>query len=210
MTAKYPTGHALTRAVGVLRDEGVRAFGLKLLSAAGVYRRLAMLERPLTQPIAEFTPGIAISVAVLGDDELEDYFAFRPDAEQPRVTDRVRSGDMCFVARHEGRIVSACWVAKRRMYAEFLRCDIVPSPDEAYFFDAFTLPPYRGRDIAPALCAHQLRHFREAGLRRAIRATIPENAPALRAHGKNGFRPYGMLTSVGLGPWRRSFFRPGR
>jgi GNAT superfamily N-acetyltransferase len=210
MTAKYPTGHALTRAVGVLRDEGVRNFWFKLLSAGGVYRRLAMLERSLTQPIAEFAPEIAINVAVLRDDELDDYFAFRPDAERTRVMERARSGDMCFAARHEGRIVSACWVARRRMYAEFLRCDIVVATDEAYFFDAFTLPSYRGRDIAPALCAHQLRHFRKAGLRRAIRATIPENAPALRAHGKNGFRPYGMLTSIGLGRWRRSFFRPGQ
>jgi GNAT superfamily N-acetyltransferase len=206
MTAFYPTGNLVERAFAALRDEGLKSFWFKLLSEFG-YRRLLLLERMLAQPVPELAPGLPVRIEVLKECELDEYLAFRPETVRARVIDRLASGHLCFVARHEGRVVSACWTATQRAWTEFLGCEIELAADEVYLFDSFTLPAYRGQGIAPALCLHELRHFQQAGYRRVIRATTPENKPALRAHAKTGFRPGGMIARVKIGPWQRVFQR---
>lgn len=194
--------------MAVLRDEGPRIFWFKLLGTLGWYRRLILLERPLAQAVPDFAARLPIHIDELHESERDAYAAFRAGAEPARLAARFRSGNQCFVVRHQGRIVSACWAARGRVRVEFLECDIQAAAGEVYFFDAFTLPSYRGMGIAPALCLHQLRYFREAGLDRAVRATAPENEPALRAHAKSGFRPYAVIGRLKIGPWRRVFHRP--
>jgi hypothetical protein len=50
-----------------------------------------------------------------------------------------------------------------------------------------------------------LRHLQQAGFRRATGAVLPENASSLRDDTKGGFRPYGMLGRIKVGPWQRVF-----
>ena len=198
----------VARALAVLRDEGFPVFWFKLLSALGVYRRLFILARPLAEPIGEFVPEVPVVVGMLTRAEVDAYVALRPEAESAAIVGRFDSGCLCFVARHEGRAVGACWIATGRAYSAHLACDLPLSAGDAYLFDAYTLPAYRGRGVAPALCAHQLRYCRDAGWRRAIRATSPENRAALRAHAKSGFRAAAVIGRVMIGSWRRFFSHP--
>lgn len=55
-----------------------------------------------------------------------------------------------------------------------------------------------------------LRRLRETGCQRAIRATWPENTPALRAHAKAGFLPCARIGRYKLGKWRHEFNQPLR
>lgn len=203
----YPTGNVIRRALLTLRDEGVKSFWFKLLAQCG-YRRLLLLERALDQPVADFTPGLPVDVAMLAHDELDDYLVFRPGTTRREIAGRLRSGDMCFVARHEGRIVAAVWVAVQPVWVPFLGCRIDVTPDEAHIYDKFTLPAYRGHGIANAVRTHHLKHLQRAGLRRATGAVLPENVSSLRDDGKGGFRAYGVLGRIKLGPWQRVFVRP--
>ena len=207
VTASYPAGNAARRAIAVLRDEGLRSFSFKLASELG-YRRLLLLERPLAQPIPELEPAFPLRIDILNPSEVDDHLAFRPEIARACALDRLRSGQLCFVARHENRIVSACWTTTQPAWVEFLACGIPVAAGEVYLFDAFTLPDFRGQRVAPALCTHQLMHFQRAGLRRAIRATLPENAPALRAHAKCGFVPFALIRRLRIGPWQHVFQRP--
>ena len=131
--------------------------------------------------------------------------ALRPDSFRSTIVELLEAGSLCFVARHDGRAVGTCWVAPDHPYDAFLDLELLLSAGDAYLFDAYTLPTFRGQRVAPAICAHQLRYCRDAGFRRAMRATFPENVSALRAHAKSGFRQVGVVGRVKLGPWRRYF-----
>lgn len=206
MSTRHPSCSVLRRAVATMRHDGLVAFWFKLLSAGGC-RRLLVLARALDEETAQPPAQLPLEIGLLDESELDEYLALRPDAIGVDILKRLQSGHMCFVARHEGRIVSVCWSATQLAWSDFLGCEIDLMPGDVYLFDAFTQPAYRGRDIAPALCGHQLRYFGNAHFRRAIRCTSPENEPALRAHRKSGFRPVGMLRTITLGPWRRVFRR---
>ena len=203
----YPEGNVVRRALAVLRDEGLASFGFKVASTLG-YRRLMLLERPLEGTLPQMACGLALGIELLAPRDVDDYLAFRPETARERVLDRWRSGQACFVARHEGSVVSACWATTEPAWSEYLACQIPVEAGEVFMFDAFTHPAYRGRGIAPALCAQQLIHYGQAGLRRATRAVLPENAPARRAHAKAGFRPYAMIRTLRIGPWQRRFSGP--
>lgn len=175
-------------------------FCFKVASALG-YRRLILLERSLVQALPSPEPRLPLQFGTLQPSELDDYLAFRPGLSREPMLDRLRSQD-CFVARHEERVVSACWAVTRSAPIAFLGLALPIGADEVYFFDAFTAPAYRRQGAAKALCLHQLAHFRGQGMRRAIRATLPENEVALRAHAKSGFRPYALIRRMRLGPWQ--------
>jgi SAM-dependent methyltransferase/ribosomal protein S18 acetylase RimI-like enzyme len=203
----YPAGNFIRRALLTLRDEGLKSFWFKLLSQCG-YRRLLLLERALDQPVADFAPGLPVDVAMLAQDELDDYLVFRPGTTRREIAGRLRSGHLCFVARHEGRIVAAAWIAMQPVWVPFLGCRIDVTPDEAHIYDKFTLPAYRGHGISNAVRAHHLKHLQRAGLRRATGAVLPENVSSLRDDTKGGFRVYGVLGRIKLGPWQRVFLLP--
>ena len=209
MTAAYPAGNAVQRALAVLREEGLASFWFRLASTMG-YRRLLLLECSLGEAPPRLEPGLPLQIGVLKESGVDDHVAFRPELPRARLLDRLSSAQECFVARHDGRIVSACWATKKTAWIDYLGCELALAAGEVYLFDAYTLPAYRGQGTAPALCLYQLSHFRGQGLRRAMRATFPENLPALRAHAKSGFRPYAVLRTLKLGPWQSTAQRPWR
>ncbi len=190
----------------MLRDEGIRGL---LFAALGktVYRRLVLIEHPLDEPLVEVEARLPVVITLLDESEIDEYAAFRPDADPSVIGDRLRSGHRCFVARHEGRIVHAGWAAIGRAYIDYLHREIRLAPDEAYSYESFTEPDFRGHNIAPARLAAMLRHFRDAGYRRTMGGVLPENKPSLRPGEKNGGRPFAVMGYFRFGRWRWDFCR---
>lgn len=203
----YPTGNAIRRALQTLRLEGPRSVWFKFLSECG-YRRLLLLERPLDEPIADFIPALPVDVAMLGPGEVDEYLAFRPRTTRGDIDDRLRAGQLCFVARHQGRVVAAAWLTMQPLWLSFLGCRIDVGSGEAHVYDKFTMPAYRGQGIANAVRIYHLRHLQRAGFRRATGAVLPENVSSLRDDAKGGFRAYGMLGRIKIGRWQRVFLMP--
>jgi len=203
---QLPTATKMTRAWAALREGGPRIFWLKLASELG-YRRLLVLERSLEQPVAADVPTVPVRIEVLSSGGVDDYLTLRPEARREQVQQRWDVGHLCFAARHEGRLVACCWAALAGAWSDYLRCAVELAPGEAYLFDAYTLPAWRGRGIAHAVCMQQLSYLRQAGRRRVIRMTAAENTVALQVHAKAGFRPAGAIVSLGIGPRRRIFRR---
>lgn len=203
----YPTGTALRRALLTLRIEGPKSFWFKLLAECG-YRRLLLVERSLDQPVVDFTPRLPVEVAMLAQSEVDDYLVFRPGTTRRDIAGRLRSGEMCFVARHQGRIVAAAWAAVQPVWVPFLGCQIDMAPGDAHIYDKFTAPAYRGRGIANGVRSFHLRHLQRAGFRRATGTVLPENVSSLRDDFRGGFRVYGMLGRVKVGRWQRVFLMP--
>jgi ribosomal protein S18 acetylase RimI-like enzyme len=207
MSAAATSARALARAVDAWRREGLRVFWARMLAGLGLYRRIVLLECALDSALPEVEPTLPLEMRLLRESELSDYLELRGEADRGAVLRRLQSGQLCFVALYQGRIVSACWATCCTTWTEFLACDMHVGEGEVYFFDAFTDGSCRGQGIAPALCRHQLRYFQQAGLRRALRGTFDANAAALRAHAKSGFRPVGTLCRIKVGPWQRYYRR---
>lgn len=206
MTEFYPAGSGVRRTIEVLRRQGLKSLWFKILGELG-YRRMLLFERPLVQPVAEGTAGLPVSIDVLRESEVDDYFAFRPDTPRTSITERLTLGHQCYLARHERRIVAACWTATQPVWSEYLECEISLRAGDAYLFDRFTLPAFRGLRIGNAVRMHQLRNLQQAGYRRTISAIVPENKPALRDIAKGGAKPFAVIGRLKFGRWHRTFRR---
>jgi len=197
---------ALERASEVLRQEGVRSLWFKLLGET-VYRRLLLLERPLQEPIPTVTARVPVEISLLQKSEIAEYREFRAETHVSEVQARLDAGHWCFVARHQGRIVSARWATTDGVWIDYLSCELRLAVGEVYPYDLFTRPDFRGQSVSPVTSAEMLRYFRTAGYRRMVTTVLPENQPSLRAVAKTGYRPYGLIGYVKIGPWKRHFYR---
>jgi RimJ/RimL family protein N-acetyltransferase len=192
------------RAREVLRREGLRALWFKILGET-VYRRLVVVERPLDLPVPDVAARVPVEVGLLRARELAEYRAFRPETPECELESRLRAGQICFVARHEGRIVSARWVAVDRVWVDYLSMDLPLAPDEACSYDMMTASDFRGQAVSPVTSAAMLRHFQQADFRRFVGTVLPTNEASFRAIAKTGYRRCGWIGYVGVGRWRRPF-----
>ena len=196
----------LHRAAKVLRSEGVRSLGFRILGDT-VYRRMILVERHLHEPVVEAQAGIPVTVTVLHENELDEYLAFRPTAVAAEIRSRLEKGYKCFVARQDKEIASACWAAIGSARIDYLGCEIRLADDEAYIFESYTAPRFRNINVAAARGNEMVRHFRDRGYSRFIGALMPENKAAFRPAEKVGYRRFGVIGYVKVGPWRRFFCR---
>ena len=197
---------ALERAIEVLRQEGLRSLWFKILGDT-VYRRLLLLERPLQDPIPEVTARVPVEISLLQKTQIAEYLEFRAEANESEVQSQLDAGHWCFVARYQGRIVSARWATAGRVWIDYLSSEFRLAADEVYIYDAFTRPDFRGQAISPVTSAEMLRYFRIAGYRHTVATISPENQANLRAVAKTGYRPYGLIGYIKIGPWKRHFHR---
>jgi GNAT superfamily N-acetyltransferase len=200
----YPTGNAVRRALLTLHGEGVRSFWWKLLAQIG-YRRLLLLDQPLDHAVPQFSPTLPVEIGELSRNEFDDYLVFRPDTRRADALARLAAGQVCFVARCDGRIVAADWIATQPIRLSYLDCVLDMAPGEVCIYDKFILPAYRGHGISNALRTHHLRQLERAGYRRVVVAVLPENASSLRDILKGGYRPCGIIGRIKVGRWQRHF-----
>jgi SAM-dependent methyltransferase/RimJ/RimL family protein N-acetyltransferase len=196
---------SLARALEVLRGEGIRSFWFKAL-AQTVYRRVVVMECPFVHAIRSMTARVPVVVGLAED--VAEYVTFRPRTDPADIHRRLRSGHRCFVARHEGRIVHACWAATGRVWIEYLGRHLVLPPDSVYHYDSFTVPEFRGLNISAVRVTEAARYFRASGYRRLVAVVAPENLAAFRPLEKAGYHRVGSMGYVRIGPWRYHFARP--
>ena len=200
---------ALVRALEVLRVEGVRSFWFKALGEA-VYRRVVVMECPLDEAIVSVTTRTAVIVGLLETAEVDEYVRFRPETDPAEIRGRLLASHRCFVARHEGQIVHACWAATGRAWVDYLKRELVLPADTVYHYDAFTMPAFRGRNISAFRVTEAARQFRASGYGYLMALVVPENRAAFRPPEKGGYRAVGTMGYIGLGPWRYHFCRTKR
>ncbi len=103
------------------------------------------------------------------------------------VNVRFNRGEVCGVARLNSEVVSYCWVAFQQAEVGEINRTIKLRNNELYFYDAFTLPDYRGRGLFPALLTAILGFARSQGCSRALIFSLRENRPSVRGIEKAGF-----------------------
>lgn len=194
------------RAIEVLRTEGWCSLWFKLWGEI-LYRRVVIVERSLDEPLPPVEARLPVTLGLLQESEVDEYVAFRPEAEPAEIRRRLQAGQLCFVARHEGRLVQIAWAAIGRARIDYLAREVALAPDQAYCYESFTAPDVRGQNIAAARSVFMQQVLRQADYRRLVAVIMPENKRAFRPAEKAGYRRVGMLRTFWLGPWRWHFGR---
>lgn len=192
------------RAVAIVRYTGPRGLWFAVLGELG-YRRLAIRECLLDKPFPDTPAKIPLQLELLNDTQIDEYVAFRPGSDRDSIVRRLAANNSCFVARHNGKIISARWAATGIAQCDYLFRGYPLAADEAYLYDAFTAPEWRGKGVFPALTSEMHRYYRAADVRRSLCFTGPENYPAMIAD--TGYRRVGITGYVGIGRFRRHFSR---
>jgi hypothetical protein len=148
---------------------------------------------------------VPIAVAELGPTDVAEYLAFRKGATPEQFRSRFERGCRCYVARADGTIVSATWIATQRGRLEAFQEDFELGPKQMYAFDSFTLPEYRGRRIQGAMFTHLYKHYVLAGIHQAVVLTGPENRGTMMSRGRSGFVRTGGIGRIALGSWKWRF-----
>jgi len=195
----------IKRVAEVLRDEGVSGLWSKLVDRANVYRRIIIIERPLTEPVPNVMPALPVVFDLLSKAGVADYIQFRPEADPSEISRRLDRGHWCFLVRFNGRIVHACWAAACPAWIEYLSHRIGARGGDTYLYDALTLPSFRGKKLAPATHAEMMRYFARAGFQRTLAVILPRNEAAFRYVKKVGWRRNGAVGYIKLGRWRHDF-----
>ncbi len=103
------------------------------------------------------------------------------------TSERFDRGEKCFAALHQGRAVSYIWGARGVVGVEEIGMAIRPAHTEFYLYDAFTLEPWRGRNLYPAVLRRSLEEGRKEGLERALIFVDSGNTASRRGVDKAGF-----------------------
>jgi hypothetical protein len=187
-----------------LRDRGLRGLWSKALSFGRIYRRLILLERPLSA-IPEVSIPASLRVTVLQDSEIGAYLGFRRDQGAAKIRCRLAQGHRCFAVWHEDQIVHAAWAATGRAPIEYLSRDLALRPGEVFTFDSYTAPAFRGRGASPLRALVLGQHFRAHGYQSVLTTVLPENTVGFRPLEKVGAERVGVIGYIGVGPWRWHF-----
>jgi GNAT superfamily N-acetyltransferase len=208
---RWTVAGAARRGDEILREQGLKGLLYGVLAQLG-YRRLWIFELGLGQgalgrAVLQGAPPEAVEIGELRGDRQGEYLELRPSARPDALARRLRCGHRCFVARLEGRIVSAQWAAFTRVPNEYLGDDLALASHEACSYDSFTAPEARARGLGQALRTTMILWLHEAGYRRLLAMVLPENLPAVRLVEKLGYERIGTMHSLRLGRMSRKWFR---
>jgi ribosomal protein S18 acetylase RimI-like enzyme len=95
-----------------------------------------------------------------------------------RIRSRLQKGHLCVLLKRGTQIAGYTWADFDEVNDS--ACDYPLEPGEAYLYDAFIAPEFRGRSLAPYMRAESYRHLRDAGRHTFYSISDCFNAPAIK------------------------------
>ena len=187
----------------ITHEAGLRALWFAALGEL-CYRRVVVRELLLDGSAAPGRAGISVDIDLLDASQLDEYNTFRRTSDPNAVARRMEAGHKCFVARHGGEIVCACWGATENAWSGYLSRPIPLASDEAYLYDLYTAPQRRGLGIRGVITRAMHDFYKAEGKRRLLGFTVPENVAAMVG---STFRQIGVTGYFGVGRLRFNFCR---
>jgi hypothetical protein len=142
----------------------------------------------------------SITTRRLGEEDVEQLsdMPSRPQ-ERERILDRFRNSHLAVGAFDEDRLVAYTWCNRRYFGGvgqNTPRREL--AADEAYLYDAFTTPDYRGYGLVPHLRSEVYRQLNADGRRSIYSVSLYFNRSARRFKLKLGATPVELRLSVNL------------
>ena len=116
----------------------------------------------------------------LSYEDMKEIAALSRDdwASEEKLLARLKNGHKCFGAKYQGKIAAFTWSHFERCGAPEYRFPL--KRNEAYLWDAFTLPSFRGKGIAPYLRLKFYKELQKLGCDTFYSITFCSNKPAVR------------------------------
>jgi len=198
-------GSLTSRLADLFRREGPKGFTLHALYKLGIYRRLVAVGGP--DPRRPPPPKLAIEHSLLRIDEIDEYVAYYPGADPAETRRRIDAGEWCCVARLRERLVASGWVARDRVWINYVGCWMELRDDCVYGYDEYVHPEFRGEGFATAIQDAKRIRFEAAGYERITGLILMQNPAASRHAEKRSHHVIGDLRRWRLGPWRHYSLR---
>ncbi len=93
---------------------------------------------------------------------------------------RLKENNKCFGLKYRGELVAFTWFSLRGCTFEGYR--FLLQEDEAYLFDAYTIPSFRGKGIAPYIRYQLYKELKELGRKRLYSISEYFNTPSLKVN----------------------------
>lgn len=104
------------------------------------------------------------------------------------------------------KIIFYIWLNYDRMYDIDSYNIKLSSGKQAYLFDAFTLPEYRGKSIFPAALLFICNHLRDKKYQKCFITSTIENKASIRGIRKAGFKMNGYILKYTIGNRKKTIF----
>jgi hypothetical protein len=117
---------------------------------------------------------------------------------------RLEEGKKCLVVRHQGSLAAFSWFDLESCHSSLYKFKL--NEGEAYLFDAYTLKPFRGKDIACHLRFKLYQELEAMGRNNLYSITEYFNKPAVRFKKKLNSKPLILGIHIRLfKKWSRSW-----
>ena len=117
---------------------------------------------------------------------------------------RLKEGKKCLVARYHGNLAAFSWYDLESCHSSLYKFKL--NEGEAYLFDAYTLKPFRGKDLACYLRFELYQELEGIGRNNLYSITEYFNKPAVRFKNKLNAKPLILGINIKLfKKWSRSW-----
>jgi hypothetical protein len=188
----------------IYRKEGFRGVWFRALAEVG-YRRVIISAIALDAEGPEPALPDDVTVELLTRQGIDEYLALHSMDDRSNVERRLQQGDACHCARVDGKLAAVLWSGTGSQELRYIHQTLELAPDEVYFYDGFTSPAWRNRNLMGGMLAVLMWRYARAGMRRSINAVIPENRASRRVVAKLGGKPISRRGYIGPPRFRREF-----
>ncbi len=169
------------------------------LKRVGVDVNPYLLFREGVRPHQTDWPGLAAEFPsdVLRPTDIVAVAACVPWGSVEEVQRRLDKGHLCILLRTGERIAGYTWADFDEVNDS--ACKFELRPGEAYLYDAFIAPDYRGRSLAPYMRAESYKHLRQAGRHTFYSISDFFNSPAIKFKEKLNAEAIRLYLQIKLG-----------
>ena len=118
---------------------------------------------------------------------------------EKKLRKKLKKGNICLGIKHADKLVAYSWYTLKKCSFKGKKYKL--KDNEAYLFDMYTLPSYRGKGIAPYLRYQAYRELEKLGRKKLYSCTTYFNIPAMRFKEKLNAKKTELCLKIRFRKW---------
>ena len=182
----------INKAVQKIREKGIRRFCVDVARIAGGYLYLdgvlAVLYCRIEDAPLTVCSSVPLAINMLKTEQsgqLRDIVS--DDKTYARFLDRLSQGKEPMVGSLNGMVVCYVWITFKDEFEPFLGREVQLNNENAYIYDTFVHPDFRGKGIHTVVVQEAMRYIKSHGCKGVFSVVNKANTPSLRTFKKLGF-----------------------
>jgi len=132
---------------------------------------------------------VEVTFAEVGDDDIGDLTAAMSLPTPEPIWQRLRGQRRCFCLKVDGQIATYGWVTRGVECVGELERKFHLHENEAYIWDCYTVPAWRGQRFYSALLSHIIYRLRDEDVPRIWIGASRQNRPSISGFANAGIQP---------------------